>query len=296
MTLLNSIKTDRNIIGVDWSRSGVDVYDPQTGSKRFPSLEAVAESYPGSMLVLEATSESYELQRRSVVLEAFKKYDVSAYCYHTQRTAKFRIENNINKSDASDAKVIYRIATETPLSLHRFESLLEDDVLRDGIEQAVIEDRYLRDGASSALLAKEHLSAINIPSEFQEFIFSGKKYRKQVGRILLAAAKVRKAGRGYREFRRVLGNYSNGFGSILRSEFYWWWVRTVLNARLKKASIKKTYFERADEKTGKNMKIRRWSEQEIELRKQTMKDATKAAQFLWSATRNELNPSTYLLA
>jgi hypothetical protein len=44
----------------------------------------------------------------------------------------------------------------------------------------------------------------------------------QVGRILYVAEEVRKAGGGYREFRRRLGNYGNGFKGIMRSEINNW--------------------------------------------------------------------------
>ncbi len=270
------------MIGVDWSRDKIDVYDPrQEKVKIFSNLEEVAENYPGTFLVLEATAESYELQRREKVLQAFEDNDVQAYCFPSKRTAKFRVENNIKKSDAKDAKVIYCIGTQTELALHRFGPLFGNDKIRNEIEPAVIEDRYLYDGEQCYAVATKLLTGVTIPVEFRDFIFTGKKFRKQIGRILIAAQAVKKAGRGYREFRRIIGNYSNGYASILRSEYYWWWIRTVLNARLKLTDIKKKYSERVNEKTGTPMKIRIWSDRELKIRKQVMRQAVKAAQFLW---------------
>jgi len=271
MKLLNGIEiNDRPIIGVDWSRvRGADVYDPKTDTViNFPNLEAVAVAYPGSFLVLEAPSESYELQRRAMVLEAFEKADIVAYCYKSQRTAWFRKSFLIKKSDKTDAKVIYRIATETRLSLHRFLPLMDDDPIREAVKAFLVKDRYLYNGKQSVELAKTLLKGKTAPCA-EDILLSGKAYRKQIGRILAVAQEVRKAGRGYREFRRQLGNYGNGYASMPRSEFYHWWARMITNARLDRHVAK--------------MLANITPEQRL-VHRQVLKESTKAAKWLWSLT------------
>lgn len=273
-------------IGMDWSRSEVEVYDPRINTTvKFPQPEDVAKAFPGVRIFTESTMESYELQRRSEVVQTFEKYGCKVDTFKTDRTAQFRIKHGISKSDAADAKVLYRLGTETNLSPSRLCLLREEDLVRDGIKLSLVEDRYLRNGKESKAIADKFLAGVIVPETVKEFIFSGKKYRNPVGRLLTVAQAVRAAGAGYREFRRQVGNYGNGYGSMPRSEFYWWWVRTVLNARLKAVGITKKYKEILNAATSKPMKIRKWSEKELTMRKQTLKDATKAAQYLWQLTK-----------
>jgi hypothetical protein len=286
--LINGLETNDKAYGVDWSRSKVFVYDPLTDqSDVFASLEeaAKAKAIEGERITffIEATAVSFELQLRAAVLSAFEENRVDAYCFQTGLTSNFRIKHNISKDDKNDAKAIYRIATETKFTLHEFKALRDEDPVREEVEDAIIEDRYLTDSETTLAIAKKVLSGQEIPELFVPFIRdSVNKIRPQVGRILLAAQLVKQQGRGYREFRRIVGNYSNGYGSMLRSEFYWWWVRTVLNARLKKAGVvKETKSVGTNKKTGEETFVRAWTPKEQEMKKQAMQDATKAAKFLW---------------
>lgn len=292
MKLPSGLETDRFIIGVDWSRTSVDVYDSRDGGhSEHPSLEVVAEKFPGALLILESTAESYQLQRRASVLEAFKKHNVEARCFKTQRTAQFRIKWGVKKSDKSDAKVIYRIATETKTALGVFEPLVESDDLRNKIKKTLVEDRYLHDGKVSQEAAKKFLDGKWIPGEFSSILIEkktkkGRQYRASVGRILLVASAVRKQGRGYREFRRQVGNYGNGYESMARSEHNWHLTIYEVRRKLKEAGITPETTTRVDEKTGGKMKVRTWPNEELEVKRAVQKRVVKAAQFLWRQTAN----------
>lgn len=272
MRLANGIEThDKPIKGIDWSRTkGVEVYDPITDTTlNFKTFEEAAVAFPHSFFVLESTGESYELQRRQIVLDAFETYDITAYCFKTQRTAWFRKAWSLSKSNAGDAKVIYRIATETKLALHMFKQLVENDPIRDEIRKFLVEDRFLHDGAQSEAVAEKYLDTVQIPSEYKLYIYSGKNYRKQVGRFLALAEIVRQHGRGYREFRRQIGNYSNGYGSMPRSEFYHWWTRMVTNARLDRHVAKA---------------LNQLTDEQKLIHRQVLKEATIVARWLWRLT------------
>lgn len=292
---LNKKETNRTIFGADWSRAKVDIFDPSTKTTAsYPTLEDAAPHYAGQLLILEATGESFQLQRRQTVLDAFKQHDILAYCFNSRYTSKFRIANNVPKSDKNDAKVIYRIATETPLTLHRFKALRDGDPLRDKIQDSLVKDRYLFNEENSQKASVKYLDKQEIPTEYDYLMVEKltgrkgakkRKYRTQAGRILMVAEQVRKAGRGYREFRRQLGNYAQGYGSMARSEYYWHWGRNLLNREIKATKTTKSYKEGAlDPRTGKPMKIRDWSNAEKDLRVQMRHTIQKAAQWLWRKT------------
>src|SRR3974377_730412 len=98
-----------------------------------------------------------------------------------------------------------------------------DEALKLGsqIYEFVIADRG-HEGKMSLPYAEKYLHRDDVYSEFQSWVYdSTGNYRKQIGRILFFADAVRKARRGYREFRKQLGNYENGFG-IMRSEINSW--------------------------------------------------------------------------
>ena len=277
MKLPNGIERgNRPVIGVDWNRTEVQVYDPRTGTTaQFRNLEDVAAAYPGTFLVLESSSESFELQRRALVLAEFAKKDIVAYCYKTQFTAKFRRRHGIDKSDKNDAKVIYRIATETKLSLHVFGPLVErGDGLRKIIASSLIEDRYLHNNAVTISTLAELKDPV--PEEFDSILYAEKKlkrssrarkFRAPIGRFVAVALEVRKAGRGYREFRRQLGNYSNGYASMPRSEFYSGLVRHISNARLGK------------------IKVADMNEAQRGAHRKVMRDVTQAVKWIWLQVR-----------
>lgn len=275
MLLKNGITVDRPIISCDWNRTSCDVYDPRTkGVRTIENLEKIAVEYPGTFLVLESTGESYELQRRKLVIEAFKQNDVQAYGYKTQRTAQFRRDNDIIKSNKNDARAIYRVATETAFSLHEFQELIEEDPIRDGIKDFLVEDRYLHDCGKTTEIAEQYLKSANIPEEHKKFIFSGKNYRKQIGRLLAVAVEVRKSKRGYREFRRQIGNYGNGYASMPRSEFYHWLVKSITNKQLDRELM-----TNLSDLTAKQRRVH----------KTVMKEATEACKWLWKITGEASN-------
>ena len=62
-----------------------------------------------------------------------------------------------------------------------------------------------------------------VPDEFELWIYDAEgDYRPQVVLVLAEAEKVRKAGSGYREFRRRLGNYANGKKGVMKDQTNLW--------------------------------------------------------------------------
>jgi len=63
----------------------------------------------------------------------------------------------------------------------------------------------------------------DVPDDFQLWIYDGEgNYRAQVVLVLAEAEKVRKAGRGYREFRRRVGNYANAEKGVMKDQTNLW--------------------------------------------------------------------------
>jgi len=304
MKLLNGITAKEPLLALDWSRKKVDVYDARTCTvETFKTIEEFAQKHPGCSVFLETTAESYELDRRKEVLAALKAANIDTYSYNPRDTMRFRLDNHIEKSDPADAKVIYRVATETKKTLKRFgplrEPLIEEgsrDPLGERIFKFVIIDRpyegkktleyankYLGKSLTKRQLKSGKVPAVVVPSEFHDFIYgSDGKYRKSIGRMLYVAEEVRNAARGKREFRRLLGNYSNGYGSIMRSEYYHWWIKSIVETKMKARGIKL-------EKTsvtikGKEEFRRLWTEEALALRREVMVQAQKVAEYLWRLT------------
>lgn len=244
-------------IGLDWSRTEVVIYDGATIHRALNLTEA-ATLFPNCRWILEAPAESYELQNRQIVLDAFMLHGIEAWSYRSQYTAKYREKWGIEKSDEADAQVIYRIGTETTLALKRFGPLRDVDAIRDSIKEFLVEDRYLFNGMKSRSLTSlvQRPPVVLLP-----FLFTGKKYRMQIGRIIAVALEVQKANRGFREFRRQLGNYSNGYRSMPRSEFYHWLVGPI------------------------TLKAVRKGEDQNIARKRVMRMADKLIKYLWKISK-----------
>lgn len=244
-------------IGLDWNRTEVVIYDGATIHRVLNLIDA-ATLFPNCRWILEAPAESYELQNRQVVLDAFALHGIEAWSYRSQYTAKYRTKWGIEKTDEADAQVIYRIGTETALALKRFGPLRDVDAIRDLIKEFLVEDRYLFNGTKSRNLTS---LVQKPPAALLPLLFTGKEYRKQIGRIIAVALEVQKANRGFREFRRQLGNYSNGYPSMPRSEFYHWLVGPITR------------------------KAVRDGEDESLARKRVMRMADKLIKYLWNLSK-----------
>ncbi len=293
----NGLKTNKTVIlGVDWSRKVIDVYNGETWDV-VSSLPELAAKYPHSIVILEATAESFELWKRLKALEAFKENDVEVYCFPTHWTAKYRKMHNIAKTGPADAKSIYEIATTWPRTLCRFKERRTDDKLGKEIAAFLIFDRNACDGEETMKLAEQYLQ--NYPAEFKEFIEAGSKskptkatakprksnkpkkqqFRKQPARFLHVAVELRKAGEGYEEFRRQIGNYAQGYGRMTRSEYYHWWVMPITNARIKQAG-QKIRKKKEEQESWFN----RLTDQQKQIHRQVMKDANKVLKYIWKCT------------
>jgi hypothetical protein len=103
------------------------------------------------------------------------------------------------------------------------------------------------------------------PAEFTEFM-SG-KCRAQVRRFVAVALRVRKAGKGFREFRRQIGNYAKKYGR----KFYWLWTSAITYARLKKAGLPV-------------QKSKPLSPEQQQIRRDVLKQADKVLKYIWRST------------
>src|ERR1041385_2845339 len=97
--LLNGMTVKEPLWGVDWSRKKVDAYNPSIGRLKFKTIEEFAQKHPGGSIFLETTAESYELDRRKKVLAALKAADIDAYSFNPRDTMRYRLANDIEKSD-----------------------------------------------------------------------------------------------------------------------------------------------------------------------------------------------------
>lgn len=271
----NGIETNRQIEGIDWSRNQIDIYDGQNW-REYSSLEEYAKDplNHGKMIILEASGLSFETQLREPVLELFRKADILAYCFNSIYTEKYRRKNKIkgkdkfNPKNQTDAQVIFLIATTTNLSLALFSSLIDTDPVRANIKKFLVEDRFLYNHKNKEQLIEEYINEKDIL--FPDILLTkAGELRKQVGSILAVAKFVREEKRGFREFRRQLGNYGNGYGSMPRSEFYHHLVKNITNSILGRHPMKS---------------MNDLTEKQRIVHKNVMRGADKAAKWLWQQT------------
>jgi len=277
--LPNEIETHGRVCcSGDWNGLEVHLYRSDTNSiTTYPNFETMAEKNPNIVLFLESTAESYKLDRRKLVLDAFAKYGVEAWTFKTQYTGKYRKMWKLGKTDVIDAKLIYRIATETKMTLKRFGELRRNDPLTETITRIIL-DRP-QGSKESHLEVKTQLSRVIAPKEYNSYLLTTtKKYRAPIGRILMLAKAVREAGRGRREFERQLGSSGQGKRGIMRSEFYYHWVRPIAQSILKSESTKKIYMKSMTPK--QEVRFR-------EINKEVMHMADKVAYWLWKTTEVE---------
>lgn len=290
-------KIDAPVAGVDWSRFEVIVSAKDQPVARFKTLAEAAPNYKGYIWVLEATADSFELQNRQIdidAIDAIEAAGINAFCFNSKYTSLYRIKwNDIAKTDEADAEVIRRIATETPITCSRFKQIVKEDPIRDAIKKILVEDRYLFDGQKSIELAKANLPEYkDVPESFREFLYKPETIKsknprkptpkKQIGRLFMAIHQVKQAGLGWRTLRRQVGNHGQGYGCMLRSEFYWWLVRIIISARLKKLGIEKTTkISHIDPKTKEERAVRIWAPEEEEVKKKVMRQMDKILKWMW---------------
>ena len=297
--LPNGINTaGRPIAGVDWSRSEVIVNVKGKPLGRFKTLADAAKQYVGYVWALEATADSFELQNRAVDIAAIEAADIWAYCFNSKYTSTYRIKwNDIPKTDEADSEVIRRIFTETKLSCSPFREIVEKDkdTLRKKINKTIIEDRQF-EGKQSIEVAKKILPAFSdVPQYLHEFLYKPESIKakkpknptpkKQIGRLLMAAGLVRQTKGGWRVLEKQVGNYGQGYGCMLRSEYQWWLVRPITAARLKKMGIEKDVkISHIDPKTKEEKSVRLWSPEENKVKRQVMREMRDVLKYLWRLT------------
>lgn len=269
MILPNGMIVNKQVHGLDWNRSKVDSYNGSEWSQ-YPNLVSYAKDPEnhGTIAVLEASSESFELAKRQSALDAFAAADIDVFCYNSKHTAKYRRQNGIKtKSNKVDAKCIYLVATTTKLTLSSFRELVEEDTLRQSIKNILVKDRAADGDKYKTELVDKYFSE-KTPYDSILKTKTG-DFRSQVGSILVVAEETRKAGRGFRRFRNLLGNYGNGYGSIQRSEFYQHLVMGVCNSELHRHP-KKGYSS--------------LTKKQKQRHKDTMKRVSAAAKWIWQQT------------
>jgi hypothetical protein len=296
--LPNGINTNgRSIAGLDWSRQEVIVNVEGQPLARFKTLSEAAPNYENYIWVLESTADSFELQNRQIDLDAIEKANIEAYCFNPKFTSIHRIKwNDIIKTDEADTEVIRKIFTETKITCCKFKQLCEKDELREKINQTIIKDRQY-DGDISVPLAKKYLPNFkDTPLNLVEFLYKPETIKSknpknptpkvQIGRMLIAAEKVRENGLGFRTFRRQIGNYGQGYGCMIRSDYNWWMARTITNNRLKKMGIEKTTKNsHIDPKTKEEKVVRIWTPEETQVKKQVFKEMQLLTKWLWNLTK-----------
>lgn len=301
MKLPNGIVTEKEVIlSADWSRNQIDVWVGKKPGKPlkhyvFNDLLEVAKAFPNSILFIESTALSFELDLRAGVIAAFKEYNVNAYHFKPRRTAHYRKKYNVPKGNKEDARCIFMLGTTDPRTVAKFKELTKDE-LGDRIQNVLVQDRSNK-SIMTQNLAQQYIDFFNVPVEYRPFLWDSKakkpkkaKFKACIGRFVYLALELRneaaKTGKkgGRRTFEKMVGDFGLGYGRFLRSEFYHWFVKPVAEARFKVAGLKA--------KDSKNTWYEKLLPKQKEIQHQTLKDARKCLLWLRKETVSKNLPAT----
>lgn len=214
-----------NTVAFDWSGKGIDVTFDGITSERMPDVNALLGSLSGPhRIVCESTYESYIEERRDAFTVACIEAGHDLRTFKPRFTAKLRTALGIEKTDANDALVIFRVAEAGLVPLKR--ASVVDPGYRARHRAINLEHTIGRFMGESDSLVAEFEKALPIDSldETQRLVFLTKA---GTWRTEFVAGIVRAARHAINrnDFERLTGMSANGYGCHLRSDIMHWGYR-----------------------------------------------------------------------
>lgn len=214
-------------IAFDWSRFQVDyTFDGVTGDfvADLPTLLNLPELATPHQIVCESTFESYEPERRIWFIDECSRRGHQLRVFNPRQTAYYRTRHGLEKTNAGDALVIYKIAFETDAFLTVPKPIDEAWVRkRSAVNLAHTISRFT--GTKEAL-ANEAIALLgdyeDLTVEQRLALGNGKDYSRPLVAAVMRAA-MNASSR--EEFERLLGLYANAYPSHLRSDVHHWGYR-----------------------------------------------------------------------
>lgn len=209
-------------VAFDWSGKGIDVtFDGQTSERIdsvFTLLDTLTEPH---RIICEATVESYLPDKRAEFIEACASAGHNVQVYHPKYTARYRKANDIEKTDANDALVIWTVGTSGLVNLQR---LRATDPEWATFSRTVNREHTIGrfSGETDELVARfEAIISKDTLTDDGRLVFLTKAgdWRSQ---LVAGVVRASEAVSSRNEFERLIGLSANGYGSHLRSDVVYW--------------------------------------------------------------------------
>ena len=215
-------------VAFDWSRFQVDyTFDGTTSAvvADLPALlEVLAELGEPCDIVCEATFESYEPEKRQWFIDECARRGHRLRVFNPRLTAYRRTRDGIEKDDATDSLVIFKIAFES--SVHLAVPKPVDSAWVEKRERVNREHTISRFTGTKDALAEQAIDVLGPYGELTEdqrlVLGNGREYAIP---LLSAIVRATMHATSREEFERLLGLYANAYPSHLRSDVHHWGYR-----------------------------------------------------------------------
>ena len=214
-----------NMVAFDWSGKGIDVtFDGETSVRmdNVDSLLAILDE--PHVIVCEATYESYVPERRDAFTLACAADGHDLRTFKPRFTARLRNELGIEKTDANDALVIFRVASLGIIPMKKAGIVDPDYRARHtAINREHTIGRFV--GESESLVAEfEQAIPKETLTDIQKLAFLTKAGEWR-GQFISGIVRASRHATSRNDFERLTGMYANGYGCHLRSDIYHWGYR-----------------------------------------------------------------------
>jgi len=264
-------KVRTNICAIDWAKKNDLAFLDKNGEIQSLveklSLYEVIKKYSSQFdtFVIESTFESYDLEEHNNVIDLVKKLGLQLFTINPRETAHFRMANELNKTDKNDAISILRmfLEGEKHFRIARKWNVNNKEDLNWKSEYKRI--ARLRNKDWNTVKTNKKLSTeYNIFQTIQQNTTFKTELGEPVGKktklslsfvfpFILIALK----SKSRKEFDKRTGLYGNGYSNILRSNFYYSRVNTLLKRHFGVKSLKNIDKTLLNEKRKETMKILR---------------------------------------
>lgn len=243
----------RHLYAVDWSGKGIEVTDNGTDVTHYDSLEAFLPTIAdGSAVVIESTFHSFEKTKRHEAINHCAERDIVLLVLNPRATELWRrLHGRIEKTNENDVRAIYAIVREGVAFLKvpvcRCADCMEGDTAfeafiakREEVAFELIRHRY--SGTYDVLLQRAE-KYFGTPKDLRKadpelhaILCDGTHWRKPATVTVVVAGE---AATSRNEFERLLGLYSHGYPSIMRSNMMYWTLGNLYNRTGKALGLEK---------------------------------------------------------
>lgn len=210
----------RPTVALDWSGHHVHATFDGKAVERLPDVGALLDRLATPhRIVCEATLESYDAGRRAAVLARIDRDGHELVVFNPRQTARARKRWDVTKSDANDARVIFRLAAEG--RVHLMAAVEPDPVWTRRRDVANRQYTRIRGSARKDELVVAAEAALgpyhDLDDDARAALGNGKGW---MASVVAAAFFAAQWARSRDEFERLLGLHASAYPSLLRSEIH----------------------------------------------------------------------------